>query len=117
MRRARLEINGVAAPEGPRWCPPPPEPRQRIFDHFTGGEPEDKRFSAVAHAMRMPKWWTCAPPSPAWVDPPDASGECDGTLSKLCRFKARLDAMTPRQLDEAIDVLADALDRKRGVIT
>lgn len=35
--------------------------QRRIFDHFTGGEPEDQRFSRVARAMRRSPFWTSVP--------------------------------------------------------
>lgn len=33
----------------------------RIFDHFTGGEPEDSRFSKIARVMRASPFWTSIP--------------------------------------------------------
>jgi hypothetical protein len=44
----------------------------RIFDHFTGGEPEDRRFSKIAHAMRRSPFWTSVPEYEA---PAEVSGE------------------------------------------
>lgn len=46
--------------------------KARIFDHLTGDEPEDKRFSKVAHKMHGEPWWSVVP-SPA--DQDTVSGE------------------------------------------
>lgn len=40
-------------------------PAGRIFDHLDGTEPETRRFSAVARAMRaQPAWWTVPEDAP-----------------------------------------------------
>lgn len=48
-------------------------PSARCFDHMSG-EPEDKRFSAVAKAMRSEAWWHGRP---VYMVPDDAAGEID----------------------------------------
>jgi hypothetical protein len=48
----------------------------RVFDHFAGGEPEDRRFGAVARAMRGELWWLR---ESVHVTPSPVAGEiCDG---------------------------------------
>lgn len=44
----------------------------RIFDHFRGSEPEDKRFSRIAHVMRASPFWTSVP---LYEAPVAAAGE------------------------------------------
>jgi hypothetical protein len=44
---------------------------RRTFDHLIG-EPEDRRFSAIAHAMRSEAWW-CG--LPVFMVPGDVAGE------------------------------------------
>lgn len=48
---------------------------RRIFDHLDGSQPEDKRFSRVAHAMVKSTWWRTIP---LYVEPEPVAGETRG---------------------------------------
>lgn len=81
----------------------------RIFDHLNG-EPEDRRFGAVAHAMRSEAWWRG---KPVFMVPGDVAGEVTDSV-EIRRKRRALQALQDARdagmtVEEIADQIADAI--------